>query len=235
MKAISSFFIGLCLVLLAGVARADGTTSFTGTLANSEDSFITTFTLTSTDDVTVQTWEFGGGTNGAGTKIAAGGFDPLIALFSGTGMGASMLTDGVGNPFGTSDVLNNYGAFAGCPPAGVVNIGSPTCGDITMTLALGPGTYTLLLSDADYIPSAIFDNGTLGEGFTDFTGGAFQTCNTDSSGALVCADDAANWAFDLTEKSKIVTTPEPSSVASITLAMAALALFRKRIAGKRTS
>ncbi len=235
MKAISSFFIGLCLVLLAGVARADGTTSFTGTLANSEDSFITTFTLTSTDDVTVQTWEFGGGTNGAGTKIAAGGFDPLIALFSGTGMGASMLTDGVGNPFGTSDVLNNYGAFAGCPPAGVVNIGSPTCGDITMTLALGPGTYTLLLSDADYIPNAIFDNGTLGEGFTDFTGGAFQTCNTDSSGALVCADDAANWAFDLTEKSKIVTTPEPSSVASITLAMAALALFRKRIAGKRTS
>src|ERR1700722_2731738 len=83
MKAISSLLIGLCLVLLAGVARADGTTSFTGTLANPEDSFITTFTLTSTDNVTVQTWEFGGGTDAAGTKTAAGGFDPLIALFSG--------------------------------------------------------------------------------------------------------------------------------------------------------
>jgi hypothetical protein len=235
MKAIYSLLIALCLVLLAGVARADGTTSFTGTLANSEDTFLTTFALTSTEDVTVQTWEFGGGTNAAGTKIAAGGFDPLIALFSGTGMGASMLTDGMGNPFGTSDVLNNYGGFAGCPPAGVVNIGSPTCGDITMTLALGPGTYTLLLSDADYIPNAIFDNGTLGEGFSDFTGGAFQTCNTDSSGALVCADDTANWAFDLTTKSRTVTASEPSTLASLALAMAALALTRRRIAGRQVS
>jgi hypothetical protein len=235
MKAICSFSIGICLVLFAGIARADGTTSFTGTLANTEDTFLTSFTLTGAGDVTVQTWGFGGGTNAAGTAIVAGGFDPLIALFSGTGAGASMLTDGGGNPFGTSDVLSNYGSFGGCPPAGLVDIGGPICGDITMTLELGPGTYTVLLSDAGYIPNAIFDNGTLGEGFTDLTGGAFQTCNTDASGATTCADDTANWAFDLTTKSNAMTAPEPSTLGLFALGMAAFALAWRQKAEKELS
>src|SRR5262249_1537100 len=160
MKVISSALIGLCLLLLAATARADGTTSFTGKLANPEDTFVTSFTLTSTENVTLQTWGFGGGTNAAGATVAAGGVDPLSALFSGSGDGARMLTDALGNAFGTSDVLGNYTGFAGCPPAGLVDIGGPICGDITMALMLGPGTYTVLLSDADYIPNAIFDNGT---------------------------------------------------------------------------
>lgn len=50
------------------------------------------------------------------------------------------------------------------------------CGDITMSLALAAGTYTILLSDAGYILNAIFDSpscGNLDEGFTDLTGGVF--------------------------------------------------------------
>ena len=55
------------------------------------------------------------------------------------------------------------------------------CGDITMSLALAPGTYTVLLSDALYIPNAIFDSpsyGDLSEGFTDLTAGNFRPVRT---------------------------------------------------------
>jgi hypothetical protein len=58
--------------------------SCTGSLDTPEDVFLETFSLASTSSVTVQTYRFGGGTNAAGTTIAPGGFDPLVALFSGT-------------------------------------------------------------------------------------------------------------------------------------------------------
>jgi hypothetical protein len=82
-----------------------------------------------------------------------------------------------------------------------------------MSLSLLPGTYTLVLSDGANIANAVFDNGTLGEGFTDFTGGAFQTCNgVDANGNPVCVTDTANWAFDLTMGGNTAPTPEPASL-----------------------
>jgi hypothetical protein len=214
-------------LLFCATASAD-TTSYTGTLANSTDTYTLDFTLTEAQQITVQTFGFGGGVNGAGTVIAAGGFDPFIGLFSGSGAMATMLTDGSGNPYGTSDALSNYGSFNGCPPAGTVDIGGAVCGDITMSVTLGAGAYTLLLSDANYLPNAVFDNGTLGEGFTDLTGGAFQTCNADASGATTCASDTGNWAFDLTTSSKGVTTPEPGCLPLLGLCFLALAAERRR-------
>ena len=77
--------------------------------------------------------------------VPAGGFDPFVGVFAGTGDSASFIN-------GTSDDLSNFSSFAGCPPAGTVNIGGSVCGDITMSLALTVGTYTVLLSDAAFIP-----------------------------------------------------------------------------------
>lgn len=209
------FIPALILLLMwfvsAPPASADTTTSYTGTLATPEDTFTTVFTLASSSTVTLQTWGFGGGTNANGQVIPAGGFDPLLALFSGTGNGALILVDGFGNPIGTSDVLTNYGPYAGCPPAGTVNIGGTVCGDITMSVTLGPGTYTVLLSDGSYIPLAVNPGPPiavlLGQGFFDLTGGAFQTCNGNT-----CVTDTGNWAFDLTTSGGVVQTPEPSSL-----------------------
>ena len=208
-NGILAVIVGVAACMTAPYAFADSA-SFTGTLATPESTFTTTFTLATAGDVTLQTWGFGGGTNAAGTSIPAGGFDPLLALFAGIGSGAPILTDGMGNPFGTSDTLSNYSGFVGCPPAGTVNIGGAVCGDITMSLALASGTYTILLSDANYVPNAIFDNGTLGEGFTDLTGGAFQTCNI-SGGATTCVDDTGNWAFDLMTVGA-TNVPEPATL-----------------------
>ena len=68
----------LCLVATSAfVVSADSL--YTGTPNAPEDVFETAFTLTAADTVTFPTWGFGGGTNAAGQRIVAGGFDALIA------------------------------------------------------------------------------------------------------------------------------------------------------------
>jgi len=213
MRFLKSIVVLIFLTLAMAYSAVADSVSYTGTLSSSTDVFQLVFTVggASSQTVTAQTWGFGGGVNANGQTISPGGFDPFIGLFAGTGSSAPILTDGFGNPFGTSDVLSNFANFAGCPPAGTVDIGGAVCGDITMSLSLLPGTYTLILSDDSNIPNAVFDNGTIGEGFTDLTGGALQTCNgADANGNPVCATDTANWAFDLTTASA-VPVPEPSS------------------------
>jgi hypothetical protein len=195
------------------VAEAESvtTTSYTGTLATSQSVFETTLNVASPADVLLQTFGFGGGTNAQGTVIGPGATDPFLAVFSGTGNAATILTDASANPFGTSLDLSNFASFAGCPPAGTASIGGQaTCGDVTMNLGqLAAGTYTIVLSDGQYIANAVFDNGTLGEGFTDLTGGIF--CNLSINGAA-CPNASGAFALDVSVSSAAITTPEPSSI-----------------------
>src|SRR5579872_2986933 len=171
MQKIQCLMLLCVLALCVDVARADSF-SFTGTLATPESVQSYALNLSTSENVTLQTYGFGGGTNAAGTLIAPGGTDPSVAIFSGVGRGATILTDGSSNPFGTSLDVTNYGSFSGCPLANAPTIGgSAQCGDVAMTLnSLAAGFYTVVLSDGEYQASAIFDNGTLGEGFVDFTG-----------------------------------------------------------------
>jgi hypothetical protein len=208
-------------ILLAGVCLAD-TISETGTLNSPEDSVLIDLTLVNSGTVTLQTYGFGGGTNAAGTVIPSGGFDPFVGLFSGTGPIALFLN-------GTSDILSNYSP--GCPPAGTVTVGSVgnQCGDVNLQFTgLAAGTYTVLLTDGEYIPNAIFESspGFLGDGFTDLTGGVFQTCVD----ANDCNTDTANWALDITTPAGS-TVPEPASaplLATVALALGASVYARAR-------
>jgi hypothetical protein len=92
----------LLVPLLVAVrpATADTTTSYTGSLASSSDVCSLVFNVggTTGETLTVQTWSFGGGVNGAGTTIAAGGCDPFVAIFDGTGPTATIAADAMGNP-----------------------------------------------------------------------------------------------------------------------------------------
>ncbi len=186
----------LVAAFLAAQVATGGTISYTGTLIDpTDDSTQITVTLASAGILSLQTWGFGGGTNAAGNTILAGGFDPFVGVFQGTG-GAAVFIDG------TSDDLSNFGSYAGCPPAGTVTIGGgPVCGDVAMSLSLAAGTYTVLLTDGAYIPNAVFETGgTLSDGFFDATSG-FQTCLDQNT----CVDDTNQWALD-------ITTPEPGGL-----------------------
>ncbi len=200
--------------------------SETGTLSTPEDVVVITVQLNSGNDLLLNTYGFGGGTNDAGSAIPAGGFDPFVGLFSGSGP-ASLFIDG------SSDILSNYNP--GCPPAGLVTVGSvpDQCGDVVLGMSgLAHGTYTIVLSDGSYVPDAVFESSPayLGDGFVDLTGGAFQTCYD----ATDCNTDTGNWALDISapEGSFTIVTPEPAPFwpAGFGLAIvAALALSKRKV------
>ena len=220
----------LCLLAAATTTLSAESFSYTGTLATPEDVFQTTFTLTSAGSVTIQTWGFGGGTNAAGTQIQSGGFDPLIALFSGPT--STIVTDAFGDPLADADNLSNppWSYVGNCPAAGTVNIGgSSDCGDVFLQASLAAGTYTLLLTDANYLPFALFDDGDLSEGFVDFTAGVFRTCDPNSQ---ACISPKASYAVDiLTSESAPppppAVTPDPSTFLLFGTGLAALAGARR--------
>lgn len=212
--AAGTLLIPLILLATSFVAHAD-TRSYTGNLADPTAIEQFTFTLQSSGTVSFQTFGFGGGTNAAGSSIAGGGTDPFLALFSGAGDSATIVTDALGNPYGSSLVLSNYGnpGFAGCG-VGQANApaigGLPQCGDIFLQVSLGVGTYTVILSDGQYVANAVFDNGTLGEGFTDFTGGIF--CNVAING-VDCPNTSGAYALDIAlPDQQTPAVPEPPSL-----------------------
>jgi hypothetical protein len=226
-----SALAALAMFLVANVpptlADSSSTQSYTGTLANSDSVFQTTVKVGAGDDVVLQSFGFGGGTNARGTVISAGGTAPEVAVFDMTG---GILTDGMGNPYGTSIALGNYPTFMGCSlaqAAAPVIGGAPQCGDVAMSLDdLAAGTYTIVLSDSLYIANAIFDNGNLSEGFTDLTGGQF--CNLEING-VACPNTSGNYALDVTTVTPSVATPEPATFVLLGSGLLVVCLKRRHV------
>lgn len=67
-------------VTLIGAAPAYGA-SFTGSLNNADDTRAVSFASDGTSTINFKSYGYDGGTNAAGTVIAAGGFSPVLTLF----------------------------------------------------------------------------------------------------------------------------------------------------------
>jgi hypothetical protein len=217
MRASAVVIIALALAAQAAFA---GTVSYTGALASPEDdtnAFVVNMAVDGT--LEIQTWGFGGGTNAASQVIPAGGIDPFVGVFAGTGPTATLID-------GTSDGISNFGSYTGCPPAGTV-WPDALCGDVNMQFSLAAGNYTVLLTDAEYIPAAMFEGagGQLGDGFFDLTPGVFQTCDGNN-----CITPTANFALDITTPDANTGAPEPATwlICAGGLVFLSIALARKQ-------
>jgi hypothetical protein len=112
--------------------------------------------------------------------------------------------------------------------------GTATCGDDKLTATLSPGTYTLLLSDANYVPFAVSPeppiSSLLSDGFADLSGGIFQTCT--NTGA--CITTNGNFAVDISGVA-VTPVPEPTTLVLMTSGLAMVVHKRRRKCLKQTS
>ena len=211
--------------LLVGASAAGATTiSYTGNLRS--DATVTTcqgqpctlvtdgdyaqyaavvesFSLGQSSAVSAVTFSYGGGVNGRGITIAAGGFSPYLSLF-----------DSAGN-FLASTYSGTY-----CP-AGANTFGG-SCNDVLLDAGvLGPGSYQIALTA--YLNQSFAENlgsGTLADGFTGLG-------NLD--GTLDYAFDVDITPTSVPPPPPPPTIPEPASITLVATAVAGqLAWWRRR-------
>jgi hypothetical protein len=206
--------LALGCTLLAATAPA-ASFSFTGSFTQDDDSRLFQFNLAAPSTVTLRTYGYAGGVNSANQIIAAGGFDPLLTLFVGTGPTAFQLS------------TNNDG---GCSSVGT-DPNTNTCWDAYLQIVnLTAGSYTLVLTQNDNFPGGLLADAFSRFGEGNFTAGAFGGF----PGPFVDANPAQRtgfWAVDILGVSSAVDTasaaiPEPSSL--VLLGGGALLLLARR-------
>jgi len=144
------------LLFLAGLTLAAsgtlpaGTLSMNGNFVHDDDVVLVPFVISGASLVTMQTLSFADGSLG---------FEPVLTLFDGAGN--LLFQDATG---GT--------APAGCGARAIDSV-STFCLDAYIQQILGPGSYTLALTESDNVPSGTLSDGFPHTGDGDFTGVPF--------------------------------------------------------------
>jgi hypothetical protein len=189
---------------MVGTAGAS-TFSFSGTFTHDDDVQLFSISLLADTILEARTLSYGGGVNAASVVISAGGFDPALWLFDGSGLIVGSNQDG------------------SCPP---LQLDNGECFDSDLVLPLPAGEYILALTQWGN-----FANGpTLADGFSasgsgDYTGGPFFD--------IFANPQNGNWAVDIltadnASELPATTVPEPASFGAVGLGLIAAGYFRRR-------
>jgi hypothetical protein len=196
--------------LAAGGAAQATTLSYSGNLTADDSIAAFNFVVPTSGLVTVQTFSYAGGTNGASAVIAAGGFDPSFSLFDAGGLLIGAQDD-------ATPLCNNV---ANDP---VTN----ECFDIFFQATLAAGTYLGVITQ--------FDNVANGPNFSDgFTqaGNPFFTAAFGCEPGQFCDVDADGrtsfWAADVTVPTVV---PLPAAGWLLLSGLAGLGGLRRRNRG----
>lgn len=200
------FLCLLALFLVAPLSRADITSvTLTGSLT-ADNSLVTyNFTDTSTQTLDFFTTSYAGGVNADGTTTPAGGFVPVLTLFSNS----------------TGNVVGFGGAAGVCNGPVSADPSTHLCDDANFIRTLAPGAYTLILSEFPNVPTGnlsspgfLFASDPTATGdVCGVPGGKFLESDLAS-----CVQRTSNYAVN------IRATPEPSSI--VLLLLPAAGMFR---------
>jgi hypothetical protein len=203
------------LTLLAVTAGNAATLSYTGVFTGDGDVQLFSFTIPSANTVTIQSFSFAGGVNGAGTTIPGGGFSPDIWLFDPTG--TLLLADSPESP--------HHAAPGDCGPRGI-DAATGFCWDAYSSALLPAGSYTLALTQDG---NDLADGFSLAGGFTEQ--GIANYTDVNSLGGMFYLPDGVtardgNWALDISGL-PATTIPEPNTSIAV-LALVSLLIYRRR-------
>ena len=185
-----------------------------GSFASDDEVKLFNFSLGADFLFSARTWSFGGGVNGAGDPIAAGGFAPILSLFSATG---------------NQDLLQiaQAGAGGSCPSGATVDAASGFCFDVGVSALLSAGDYLLALTQDNNTPfGPFFTDGYLQAGRGNFTGPDYLGVD----GQCILVDGSqrtCNWAVDLVLPDRIVNVPEPGTLALLVLGLITIAGLKR--------
>jgi len=198
--------------LYAGSAQA-ANVSFTGSFAADDSVQLFNFSVGALSTVTLRSYSYAGGIQANGNVVAAGGFDPILALFDGAGHFIGQNDDGAGVP------------------------ADPVTGrhyDTLLQTSLAAGNY--IVSVMEYNNFAVGAN--LSDGFVRDGQGNFTPAFTGCVAAAFCDVSGAvrtnQWAFDIlnvtdaTEVGGVSTVPIPAALPLLASALAWLGFFGYR-------
>lgn len=197
--------IGGSLALGLAMPAAAASLSYVGTLTRDDDIASFAFSLASPATVTIKTLSYAGGTQADGNVVAAGGFDPILALFNGAGTLINFVDDGSG----VSDP-NTKNPF-----------------DALLETDLAAGSYTVTLMQYNN-----FANGpNLSDGF-EKAGQSTFTEVFGCGGTMFCDSEGnqrnGDWALDILNVNTATPVPLPAALPLFAFGLAAVGFAARR-------